>query len=210
MPAGLGVQNRERPAMSIKRRHLVSFSSFPKRLSDARGQATHLTLKWDNSSLKERVLFVLNLICEQASGVHVQFVDSVESGALNWQFRGKDHPTDVLSFVPHVSSRDIDLGSSKQRGASAVNLGDLAICVDVCAEQAKRHRCSLAAEVERMLVHGLLHLKGFDHERSDAAHTVMTALEKSIRLELKRAFGEAEFCREVSKKPAATQRGVRR
>jgi rRNA maturation RNase YbeY len=85
-------------------------------------------------------------------------------------------------------------------------LGDVAVCAEVCAEQARRHRCTLAEEIERMIVHGLVHLLGLDHERSPAAFKVMSALEKSIRSELKIEFGAPDFCR-IQERPAKAKRG---
>lgn len=176
--------------MANKIKHSVSFSDLPRKI-DSSAQ----TLTWNKTALKKRLLYVLELLCETPSHVHVEFVGPVDMGALNWQFRGKDSPTDVLSFAPHASAFFVEDPDSDVTSAK-INLGDLAICLDVCARQAKQHRCSLAQEVERMLVHGVVHLKGLDHERSRAAHAVMTALETAVRRQVAVEFGEAEFCTE--------------
>jgi len=68
---------------------------------------------------------------------------------LNRDFRGKDYPTDVLSFP-----------SSSPDGA----LGDLAISVHRAAEQAREHGHDTNAELRILLLHGVLHLLGYDHE----------------------------------------------
>jgi probable rRNA maturation factor len=187
--------------------HKITFSKTPLRLlTDPKSRQA---LSWDRRDMTRRMLFVLGLICERPASVHVEFVDELQMGALNWQFRGKDKPTDVLSFPPHHVLEPEQPGVT--RGAKTLsNLGELAICVEVCSLQSKRHRCTLAHEVERMMIHGLLHLKGFDHERSQAAHAVMTSLEKGIRSQLLKQFGEPDFCREVSRKKTAPKPGGRR
>ena len=181
--------------MKTKVKHSLSVSRLPLKLSTHSKSANSpkLSLQWDKASLQTRIEFVLGLLCLQPTTVHVEFVDVVEMGALNWQFRGKGQATDVLSFVPHASAQFSEVASSSKKN-SFMSLGDLAVCVEVCAAQAKSHRCTLADELERMIVHGLVHLKGFDHERSPAAYSVMSALEKAIRSQLKLEFGAADFC----------------
>jgi probable rRNA maturation factor len=172
--------------MGIESKHKISFSRLPARFSDAKA-ATHV-LQWDRKMLTERLKFLLHLLCEEPTHLHVEFLDGVSMGALNWQFRGKGIPTDVLSFPPHR------LQLQMESGAAVASLGELAVCVEVCAAQAKRHRCTLAQEIERMLVHGVVHLKGLDHERSEVAFRVMTALEKALRQSLVSSLGEPKFC----------------
>jgi probable rRNA maturation factor len=72
---------------------------------------------------------------------------------LNRQFRGMDKATDVLSFP--VSSEDPSGGHG----------GDLAISLEIAAAQANEHGHPLQTEVKILILHGLLHLAGFDHER---------------------------------------------
>lgn len=89
---------------------------------------------------------VLSLLCTDDSEIH----------QLNVRYRGKDKPTDVLSF------------SQLEGPASACLtgcLGDVVISLETAAKQAKRQRCSVSEEVLRLLVHGILHLFGYDHER---------------------------------------------
>lgn len=69
---------------------------------------------------------------------------------LNKQFLGKDYPTDVLSFPS---------------GSPAGPLGDMAISLDRAREQASEQGHSLSLEVKILMLHGLLHLLGLDHER---------------------------------------------
>jgi len=72
---------------------------------------------------------------------------------LNCVYRGKDSPTDVLSFPQNDPTL----------------LGDVVISLDTAARQARELGCDLQDEVERLLVHGLLHLLGYDHETDEDA-----------------------------------------
>jgi len=77
--------------------------------------------------------------------------------ALNRSFCGRDRPTDVLSFTMH--------GRCRPR-CGVLLLGDVVISVDMIRRQARAQRLPMAAVAERLLIHGLLHIIGYDHERS--------------------------------------------
>ncbi len=83
--------------------------------------------------------------------VTVRYVASAEARRLNREFRGKDYATNVLSF-PYGPAR----------GAVA---GDIVICAPVVAREARERGGSVEAHHAHLLVHGLLHLQGYDHER---------------------------------------------
>ena len=96
--------------------------------------------------------------------VTVRFVDGIEGRALNAEFRGKDYATNVLTFV-----YDDD----------APLAGDIVLCAPVIRKEAEEQGKSLAAHYAHLVVHGMLHLQGFDHERpADAA--AMEAREVAI------------------------------
>jgi probable rRNA maturation factor len=82
----------------------------------------------------------------------IRLVDAEESRVLNRDYRGKDKPTNVLSF----------------HGEGAV-LGDLVICVPVVAREAAEQGKALRAHWAHMVVHGCLHLRGYDHEHEPEA-----------------------------------------
>jgi probable rRNA maturation factor len=84
----------------------------------------------------------------------------------NRQFRGRNEPTDVLSFP----------GDGAADAEGRVHLGDIIISVQSAARQARRERHSLARELKILALHGYLHLLGHDHERDDG---------KMIRLQRK-------------------------
>lgn len=104
--------------------------------------------------------------------VTVRIVDESESQQLNFDYREKDKPTNVLSF-PFQCPPGIELPL----------LGDLVICAGVVAQEAKEQQKTLTAHWAHMVVHGSLHLLGFDHI-NDADAFEMEAEEIQILAEL--------------------------
>jgi probable rRNA maturation factor len=99
----------------------------------------------------------------------VLLADDAAVRALNAQFRGKDYATNVLSFP-----------AAPQPGPTAAQpLGDLALAFGVCAAEAKAQGKPLADHLRHLVVHGVLHLLGHDHE-DDAEAEAMEALEREI------------------------------
>jgi len=91
--------------------------------------------------------------------VTVRYVESEESRALNAAFRHKDRPTNVLSFP--ASEDPVDLPVLP--GASVPYLGDLVICPEIVEQEAAQQGKSRRAHHAHMVVHGILHLLGYDH-----------------------------------------------
>jgi len=91
----------------------------------------------------------------------VSFIGDKEMHLLNRAYRGKDKPTDVLSFAA------LEGLTARELSAPGVELalGDLVISLDTAVIQAKRYRWSESEEILRLLIHGILHLLGYDHER---------------------------------------------
>lgn len=105
-----------------------------------------------------------------ARGVlNVVFVNDPYIRALNKQYRKKDSATDVLSF-PYLNSPDFPLTHL---------LGEVYISVPTAKRQAKEFRQTLTDELCKLLVHGCLHVFGYDHEREED-YKEMSALEKKI------------------------------
>jgi len=102
----------------------------------------------------------------------IRIVDAAESRALNRRFRGKDKPTNVLSF-PAELPPELELPL----------LGDLVICREVVEAEAAGQGKPPEAHWAHMVVHGTLHLLGYDHETASEAET-MEALEAEILGEL--------------------------
>lgn len=99
------------------------------------------------------------------------FVSALEMKRLNRQFRGKNKVTDVLSFA----AIEPDL------------IGELVLCPDVLKRQALEHGLTFQAELGYMVLHGVLHLLGFDHERSQQeAHRMFELQDKTFEKLLSR------------------------
>ena len=109
-------------------------------------------------------------------GATVRVVAPEESRALNHQYRGKDRPTNVLSFP-------LELPPEVAEALGETWLGDLVICAEVVRREAAEQGKSLEAHWAHMVVHGLLHLMGYDHLTDDQA-AEMEALEIDILADL--------------------------
>ena len=112
--------------------------------------------------------------------VSLLFTTDEEIHALNRKWRGKDRPTNVLSFP--MSARD-ELEALATNGPPAL-LGDVALAFQTCAREAAAKGIALDDHAAHLIVHGLLHLAGHDHETSDADAEAMEALETSILAKL--------------------------
>ena len=96
--------------------------------------------------------------------VTVRLVGSEEGRALNRQYRGRDHTTNVLTFVyPETDPPS----------------GDIALCIPVVEREAREQRKTLQAHCAHLVVHGMLHMQGFDHENAADARA-MEGLETEI------------------------------
>ncbi len=109
--------------------------------------------------------------------VSVSFVDNEEIHKLNLEFRGKDKPTDVLSFPMWEDDEPV---GDVDPALGAVMLGDIVISVERAKEQADEYGHSLAREVCFLAVHSTLHLVGYDHETSEAHEKYMNATQEKI------------------------------
>ncbi|AMJ98018.1 rRNA maturation RNase YbeY [Alteromonas macleodii] len=115
---------------------------------------------WANAVLKYEGL------AEQE--VTIRFTDEAESQSLNHEYRGKDKPTNVLSF-PFEAPPGIEINL----------LGDLVICAPVISREAEEQHKDVSNHYAHMTVHGLLHLMGYDH-MDDAEAEVMESKEIDI------------------------------
>jgi rRNA maturation RNase YbeY len=169
---------------------------------------------------------LMALVGVAACELSIVIADDVFVGALNREFRGKDRPTDVLSFsqLEEADQRRAALprgadpafaAARRRRGAppaplpsplpvgllppptqagtllpaAGTALGDVVISLDTARRQARRLGVAPAARMRTLLVHGLLHLLGYDHERSPAEARRMFARERELAAALRRAAG---------------------
>lgn len=113
-----------------------------------------------------------------SSEVSIRVVDEAESRALNLRFRDQDQPTNVLSFPAELP----DIGAWPEE--TAIPLGDLVICAPIVVREATEQGKAPAAHWAHMLVHGMLHLLGYDHETDQQAEAM-----ESIEVRVLRAGG---------------------
>ena len=106
------------------------------------------------------------------NAVTIQFISDAAMGRLNQRFRHKRGPTDVLSFPANGGSR---------RQEPAAYIGDIAISPQTARRNARRFSRTLPAEMRILILHGMLHLAGFDHETD---HGEMDRMEKRLRRRL--------------------------
>lgn len=92
------------------------------------------------------------------------FLNENDAKKLNWNYRCKDYPTDILSF----DSED------------PTALGELVLCPQVITKQAKEHGISVEEEFGYTILHGVLHLLGFDHEKNKENEAVMMGLQDEV------------------------------
>jgi probable rRNA maturation factor len=120
------------------------------------------------------------------SAVTVRLISDSAMAQLNRRFRGKSGPTDVLSFPANTSRPRRSLPLRKNRSArvrieAADYVGDIAVSPETARRNAQRYSRSLPAELRILVLHGLIHLAGFDHETDQGQ---MERLERRLRRRL--------------------------
>jgi probable rRNA maturation factor len=121
-------------------------------------------------AVKDDARALLKALGLRDAELSVVLCDDAHIRALNARWRGKDEPTDVLSFA---------MNEGQQVGLDDAVLGDVVISMDTAARQAAERGHSVDRELRVLLVHGLLHLRGYDHiEPADAV--VMRAKEAEL------------------------------
>jgi len=124
-------------------------------------------------TLKKVAEYILRICKLQNVELSISIVNNRRIRELNSRYRGLRRSTDVLAF-PLNEKTDNNL----------IHLGDVVISIEKAAIQAKRARHSLKKEVYLLLTHGILHLLGYDHERSGEEAVKMRNLEKDIMAKL--------------------------
>jgi probable rRNA maturation factor len=107
--------------------------------------------------------------------ISVRFSSDEEVRALNAQWRAKDKPTNVLSF-PMIEPELI--ATIAKAGAGEALLGDVVLAHGVCAREAAEKGVSAESHAAHLIVHGTLHLLGYDHETGDADAEAMEEIER--------------------------------
>ena len=128
----------------------------------------------DDSQIQQWVSTALtHLDAAQDCDLSIRMVDLAESQQLNADYRGKDKPTNVLSFPSDVPEHMAEMIGYRP-------LGDLVICWPVVQAEAAEQQKAVLDHLCHLTVHGVLHLLGYDHETSDTDAEEMEALEVEI------------------------------
>jgi probable rRNA maturation factor len=117
---------------------------------------------------------ILNDLGCRESELSILLVDDDEMQRLNREYLSRDHPTNVLAFA-------------MREGESALNpalLGDVVVSTETAQREAQQRDVPLEEEMALLLVHGILHLLGYDHEDDPSAATEMQAKEEEIMTHL--------------------------
>ena len=139
-------------------------------------QSPELVLK--RAYIKKVIETTLRFInVDQNCEIGIACVDNNESHKLNLEYRQKDKPTNVLSFPSDVPEEVLAM-------LDALPIGDLVICIPVVLQEAIDQNKTPIEHFTHMLVHGTLHLMGYDHETSNEEAEEMEALEIEILAKL--------------------------
>lgn len=128
-------------------------------------------------SIEEFTSWATKAILGDRNEITVRIVDQDESQFLNKTYRGKDYPTNVLSFTFEVPE-EIEFADGEMS-----LLGDLVICKTVVEKEAAEQQVPLNSHWAHLVMHGCLHLQGYDHIEEDEAQ-IMEGLESKFMEEL--------------------------
>jgi probable rRNA maturation factor len=144
--------------------------------------------RWAEIALRIKpVTKTLRAPLRDGAGITIRIVGTAESRRLNHAWRGKDKPTNVLSFPSGLRATGYGLSARKRNPEmytaqdldAAYPLGDLVICAPVVAREAREQAKPVQAHWAHMVVHGVLHLLGYDHE-GDKDADIMEAREVTL------------------------------
>lgn len=120
----------------------------------------------------KKVLMGENKVKEELS---IAVVDKKEMEELNSRYRGKQEPTDALAFV---------WNQKFPVAGNLIELGEVVICPEKIRENAEKYNVEFEKELEKVLIHGILHLIGYDHEKSKADATKMRKKEEHYSVDI--------------------------
>lgn len=110
---------------------------------------------------------------QKTKALDIYITDKIEGRELNLEARGKDYATNILSYPSEMPANIIEL-------MPTLPLGELIICHEVVEREAIEQEKTLAQHISHMLIHGMLHLLGFDHELGQAEQDEMEGFEIEI------------------------------
>ena len=132
----------------------------------------HTKINIDSDDIIKKIgMVMINLDC-LSEEVSILLTSDADIRKLNQQFRSIDQPTDVLSF-PQNADEDPPIPEE-------IILGDIAVSLDTAQAQAKEHGLAFEEEIILLLIHGILHLLGYDHEISEQEEEKMRSKTREL------------------------------
>ncbi len=138
-------------------------------------------IKADQKKISSDSEKLLKLLGIRNAELSILLVNDKEIRKLNLKYRGKDKTTDVLSFPLH----------EEKRGLPFLALGDIVINLNAARRDATEQKITLKEHLRWLLAHGILHLLGYDHEKSRYAEKKMRLKEKKLLTQLKKRTDNA-------------------
>ncbi len=127
--------------------------------------------------VEKRVNEVLKLFSKDDVELSISFVSDDEIQELNKQWRNIDSPTDILSFVQSDNVDDMDFWPTDNESNI---LGDMIISIKAIERNCENFNVSFDEEVDRLLIHGILHLLGHDHKTNDKNEPMLVLQEEIL------------------------------
>jgi probable rRNA maturation factor len=124
-------------------------------------------------NIRSVVAAAADMLEVKKASITIIVTDDAYMRKINREFRGHDEPTDVISF----SNRENPFPAIDD---TSEEIGDVYISLERADRQAAEYRVSLNDEIKRLIVHGFLHLVGYDHERSDEDEELMLRKEEEL------------------------------
>ena len=134
------------------------------------------TAKLQKRPIKDFMLKVLEALGKEKWEISLLFTGDAFIQKLNKEYRGKDEPTDVLSFA------QVDNKESFPAKGGRFYAGDIVISMETLAKNADYFEISMNEELKRLLVHGILHLSGMDHENNNPDQPMLVEQENILKL----------------------------
>lgn len=125
----------------------------------------------NRSKIRKTAEAILDLLQSADAELSILLTDDEEMTVINSEYRGKNRPTDVIAFA--MADGDFGLLNSNI-------LGDVVISLDTAKKQAMERNVEIMNEVRFLLIHGILHLHGYDHEKCDMERLKMQRKEKQL------------------------------
>jgi rRNA maturation RNase YbeY len=132
----------------------------------------HTQINIDSDDINKKIEMVMNNLGCLNQEVSILLTTDADIRKLNKQFRSIDQPTDVLSF-PQNADEDPPIPGE-------IILGDIAVSLDTAQAQAKEHGLTFEEEIILLLIHGILHLLGYDHEISEQEEEKMRSKTREL------------------------------